>query len=94
MDNRMTFSGHENTRTFIGFLAGMLTTASFIPQVLKAWKTRDTRSLSWVMYILFSIGVALWLWYGFMLASIPIILFNAITLILSLSILVLKAFYR
>ncbi len=90
----MIFSGPDTPRTLIGFLAGALTTASFIPQVLKAWKTRDTRSLSWVMYILFSVGVALWLWYGFMLASIPIILFNAITLVLSLSILLLKAFYR
>ena len=84
----------ENVRTAIGFLAGTLTTVAFLPQVLKAWKTRDTRSLSGSMYILFSTGVALWLLYGVLLASLPIILFNTITLVLSISILVLKAFYR
>ncbi len=90
----MTPAGMENVRTAIGFLAGTLTTVAFLPQVLKAWKTRDTRSLSGSMYILFSTGVALWLLYGVLLDSLPIILFNTITLVLSISILVLKAFYR
>ncbi|MHB1606109.1 MAG: SemiSWEET transporter [Leptospirales bacterium] len=90
----MTPPDLETARTAVGFLAGTLTTVSFLPQVLKAWKTKDTQSLSGLMYVLFSVGVALWLLYGFLLASMPIMLFNAITLILSFSILVLKALYR
>lgn len=91
---QMTPSGMEALRTSIGFLAGTLTTVSFLPQVFKAWKTRDAQSLSGLMYVLFSLGVTLWLLYGFLLASMPIIVFNAITLLLSLSILVLKVLYR
>ena len=75
---------------FIGITAATLTTIAFVPQVAKAHITRHTKDLSLVMYILFSIGITLWMTYGFLLNSGPIIIANGITLIMSLYILFLK----
>ncbi len=74
----------------IGMLAGMLTTFSFLPQVIKIWHTRNVSSISLLMYSLFSFGVFLWLLYGISISSLSMIIFNGITLCLSLSILYLK----
>lgn len=63
-----------------GYLAATLTTVSFVPQVLKTLRTRDTRSISLGMYALFSLGVALWLVYGVLIDAWPVILANAVTL--------------
>jgi MtN3 and saliva related transmembrane protein len=76
--------------TFIGSLAGVLTTIAFIPQVVKTWRSRSAADISLWMFLLFSSGVLLWLIYGIMLRATPIIIANAITLSLSVSILVLK----
>lgn len=74
----------------LGFLAAVLTTLSFVPQVMYCWKTRDTRSISLGMYACFSLGVLLWLVYGFLVNQWPVVFANAITLVLALSILYLK----
>jgi MtN3 and saliva related transmembrane protein len=74
----------------LGFLAAVLTTVSFVPQVIYCWKTRDTRSISLGMYACFSLGVLLWLIYGLLVAQWPVVFANAITLVLALSILYLK----
>ena len=74
----------------LGFLAAVLTTVSFVPQVMYCWKTRDTRSISLGMYACFSLGVLLWLVYGFLVNQWPVVFANAITLVLALSILYLK----
>jgi MtN3 and saliva related transmembrane protein len=63
----------------IGALAGTLTTASFVPQVLKTWRSRSARDISFGMFLLFSLGVTLWLIYGVAIHSTPIILSNVIT---------------
>ena len=78
-----------NTNT-IGFVAAILTTVSFLPQVLKVWQTRSARDVSLSMYLLFSLGVALWLIYGVFIQSWPIILSNLITLILASIVLAMK----
>lgn len=75
---------------WIGTCAGILTTIAFIPQVSKTWRTGSAQDISLLMFLLFSTGVALWLTYGLLLHSLPIIIANAITLALSCSILVLK----
>ena len=67
----------------VGSLAATLTTLSFVPQVARTLKTRDTRSISLWMYLLFCGGVALWAAYGVMLRAWPIILANCVTLILA-----------
>ena len=68
----------------IGFLAAILTTIAFLPQVIKNWKTKSAGDLSFWMYGLFVCGVSLWLAYGILLDDLPIILANGVTLALSL----------
>ncbi len=77
-----------------GFVAGTLTTLSFVPQVLKAWRTKRCDDLSWGMLITFSAGVTLWLIYGLKLSAPPIIAANAVTLALLITIIVLKVRYK
>lgn len=74
----------------IGYTAATLTTLAFIPQTLRSWRTRDLSGVSLGMYTLFSLGVALWLVYGVVLESWPIIIANTITLGLSGTVLCLK----
>lgn len=76
-----------------GFLAGTLTTISFVPQVIKAWRSKRCDDLSWGMLIAFSAGVTLWLIYGLRLSAPPIIAANAVTLALLVTIIVLKIRY-
>ena len=80
---------NSNT-TAIGFIAAIFTTASFLPQVLIVWRTRSAKDVSLVMYLLFLAGVALWLTYGILIESWPVILSNLITLILAGAVLVMK----
>jgi len=72
-----------DTTSLIGNIAAILTTSSFLPQAIKTIKTKDTGSLSFPMYLLFVIGVSLWLVYGTLNQQMPIIVGNSITLILS-----------
>ena len=76
--------------TAIGLLAALLTTAAFLPQVLHTLATRDTRGISLRMYVIFVAGVLLWLIYGLLMRDLPLILANAITLVLAGAILILK----
>lgn len=75
---------------FVGSLAGTLTTVAFVPQVLKTWRSGRAEDVSLFMFLLFSLGVGLWLVYGIALGSRPMILANGITLLLALTILYLK----
>jgi MtN3 and saliva related transmembrane protein len=74
----------------IGWLATTLTTIAFVPQVWRAWKTRSARDLSLPMYLIFTAGVVLWLTYGLMIQSWPIIVGNIVTLVLASSVLAMK----
>lgn len=76
--------------TLIGMVAAMLTTAAFLPQVLRTWKTRSTSDISLGMFVTYVTGIVLWLVYGLMLGDIPLIASNAVTLVLSGIILGLK----
>ncbi len=78
----------------IGFLAAVLTTASFVPQALHTFRTRDVSGISLVMYSAFTAGVALWLVYGLLLGAWPIVIANIVTLSLASSILVMNLRYR
>jgi MtN3 and saliva related transmembrane protein len=80
--------------TLLGFVAGMLTTVSFVPQVFKAWRSKSCHDLSWGMLVTFSAGVVLWLVYGLRLWAMPIIAANAVTLALLVTIGALKMRYR
>lgn len=72
----------------IGMFAAILTTLAFVPQVLKVIKLKKTEDLSLSTYIIFTVGVGLWMVYGFLKNSISMILGNGITLILSVIILI------
>ena len=76
------------TFEIIGMSAAILTTLAFVPQVLKVIKLKKTDGLSLSTYIIFTLGVVLWLVYGFFKNSISMVFGNGITLILSLIILV------
>ena len=73
-----------------GYLGGTMTTLAFLPQVVRTLRTRETRSISLGMYLLFTAGVFLWLVYGIRLHALPMILANGITLLLSFVLLVAK----
>ena len=79
-----------NTTIMMGYFAGFLTTISFLPQVVKTWKTRSASDLSLGMFSVFSVGVLFWLVYGFLIQEPPMIIWNSVTLILVLAILVMK----
>ena len=74
----------------IGYCAAFLTTIDFLPQAVQSWRTRDLSGISVGMYSLFTAGVGLWLIYGLIIEKWPLILANALTFALALSILVLK----
>jgi len=74
----------------IGYAAATLTTASFLPQAWYTFRTRDVRGISLGMYLIFVIGVSLWLAYGVMVAALPIVIANSITLMLAGTILAMK----
>jgi len=77
----------------IGYTAGTLTTVAFVPQVLKTWRSKSADDLSFVMLITFTMGVALWLIYGALIASLPVILANAVTVALSAVLVALRIRY-
>ena len=79
--------------TALGLLAGGLTTVALIPQVTKIWKSKSAKDVSLKMFISLCIGVALWLAYGVLQTEIPIIVTNAVTLVLGLAILGMKLKY-
>lgn len=78
----------------IGLTAAFCTTFSFVPQVVQIYRTRLTQGISLGMYIIFSLGVALWLIYGILMHSPSLVIANSITLILALSVLIMKIKWR
>lgn len=83
-----------NLTTGIGLLAACCTTIAFLPQAIKAIRTKHTRDLSLVMYSLFTSGVLLWLIYGILRSDWPVIIANAVTLLFAATILFLKIRYK
>lgn len=83
-----------NTLTIIGFVAAICTTISFLPQAVKVIKTKQTKDLSLVMYLTFTVGLFLWLVYGIIGKDLPIIIANAITLVFAITILIMKIKYK
>jgi MtN3 and saliva related transmembrane protein len=79
-----------NYISIIGFVAGTLTTISFLPQVIKTFKTKQTKDISIAMYIVLATGLFTWTVYGIFVGALPIILANLFALILALIILILK----
>lgn len=83
-----------NSTEMLGLVAGLFTTIAFVPQVIKTWKSKHANDISLAMFSIFSSGVALWIVYGVMIGSLPVILANVVTLALALTILALKLHFR
>ena len=82
--------GESWLATVLGTIAGLLSMSSFVPQVLKAWREGDTKAISKRTYIINSTSFVLWTIFGFMIWSFPVIVFNALSLALTTTILMLK----
>jgi MtN3 and saliva related transmembrane protein len=80
--------------TVIGLIAGVMTTGSFIPQLIKALQTKSTGDISIVMYIVMVLGIGLWIVYGIYQKSLPLILANIVSLSITSTILYLKLRYN
>jgi MtN3 and saliva related transmembrane protein len=83
-----------DTINFIGMLAGSLTTLSFVPQVWRTYQRKSAADFSWIYLLAFTSGLALWLWYGLLIWSMPVILANAVALVLLAALVGLKVRYR
>ena len=83
-----------NAVQLLGLLAGSLTTAAFLPQVLKTWRSRSAKDLSLGMFSLFCLGVAMWLVYGLMVSDVPVIAANLVTLLLASTLLFFKLRFK
>ncbi|NEQ73287.1 MAG: hypothetical protein F6K23_09525 [Okeania sp. SIO2C9] len=83
-----------NLVTALGLLAGSLTTISFLPQVIKTWRTRSTKDISLEMFAIFCSGVLIWIIYGILVKDTPVIFTNVATLTLASPILWFKLKYK
>jgi len=83
-----------NPVEILGLVAAILTTAAFLPQVYKTWKTKSAESLSMSMLLIFESGVLCWLVYGYLIGSLPVILANFVTAISGFLLLYFKFRYK
>lgn len=74
----------------LGAAAGLCTTLSFLPQLVRAWRTRSTRDISLPMFSLLVFGIFLWLVYGLLIGDMPLVIANGVSFCLTASILYLK----
>ena len=82
-----------NNIDLFGFLAALLTTIAFLPQLYKTWKTKSADDVSLIMLILFITGLLCWIIYGLKINSVPILVANIITFTFNFSILILKILF-
>jgi MtN3 and saliva related transmembrane protein len=85
-----TFASLSGWANEIGLVAACLTTSAFLPQLIKVWRSKSAKDVSLVMFVVFTLGIALWFLYGLIRNDLVIILANAITFVLALAILLLK----
>jgi MtN3 and saliva related transmembrane protein len=76
--------------SLVGLIAGSLSTYSFVPQVVKCWRTGDTEAVSFRMFAVRAFGLLLWTLYGFTVGSLPVLIFSALSLVLSSSMVIMK----
>jgi MtN3 and saliva related transmembrane protein len=81
------------TITLVGSIAALCTTAAFVPQVIRVVRLRSAEEISLTTFLVFSLGMAVWAAYGFLINSVPVILANIVTLALALTIVGLKLRY-
>jgi MtN3 and saliva related transmembrane protein len=80
--------------TLLGYVAGFLVVISLVPQTIKAWKTKLTRDISLWRYIIYVVGLILWITYAYLTNNGPVAVTNSLGLVLALMILGLKIKYK
>jgi MtN3 and saliva related transmembrane protein len=83
-----------DSKEIIGFIAAILTTAAFVPQVYKTWKTKDVKGISLTMFLVMFTGVILWLIYGYCINSLSMILANTVTALLIFALIIFRFKYH
>lgn len=83
-----------DTKLMIGIGAGVLTAISAIPQIVKALQTKKVAHVSPFMFIILALGNSAWMWYGMLLKDWPIIITNSFSLVMDITMLVLKLIYH
>ena len=86
----MSFAMNQSLIEFFGFAAAFCTTAAYVPQVWRIWRTRSTQDISLGMFMVMTVGLIFWLVYGFAIGSLPVIVCNGATLVMTATILLLK----
>lgn len=76
-----------------GLAATCMTTSSFVPQVWRTWRTRDVSGISMPTFLILTIGLAMWLAYGWMIGDLPLIVANAVMVVLTATIVVMKVVF-
>jgi MtN3 and saliva related transmembrane protein len=83
-----------NFASLVGFGAGTLCTLAYLPQALHSFRAKSVRDISLIMLVSLNVGLVLWVAYGFLIHSLPLILPNAITFFLAFPLLIMKLRYR
>ena len=83
-----------NYVTIIGLTAAVVTTISLFPQLVRIWRTKSTKDISFVTFSLFCVGIFMWFVYGILVVDLPIIVANFLSFIQGLIILMFKVKYR
>lgn len=78
----------------LGIIAGVLTSISMIPQLVKVLKEKNVEDISWIMLLILILGLSLWIWYGFLKDELPIILSNAFAVLINISLLICRIIYK
>lgn len=78
----------------LGYIAGLLVVGSLLPQVIKSWRTKSTKDISLIRYVIYIFGLVLWIIYALLIQAIPLFVMNTVGLILASSILFLKVKYN
>jgi MtN3 and saliva related transmembrane protein len=78
----------------LGIIAGILTSVSMIPQLIKVLKEKNAEDLSWTMSLVLISGLSLWVWYGFIKDELPIILSNAFAVVVNIILLICCMIYK
>ena len=84
---------HITAVEWIGYVAAVCTTTSFVPQLVRVVRLRSARDISLGMFLIFSFGTLMWMTYGWLAHSMPVVVSNAVTAVLAISIMLLKLRY-
>lgn len=78
----------------LGIVAGVLTSISMVPQLIKVIREKNVEDISWVMLLVLISGLSLWVWYGFLKNEIPIIFSNSFAVILNICLFICYLIYK